>query len=174
MDTTFEGNSLMWRAIDSPVIHHIAYIGIYFCSPKGFFAALAPIGAVKLFRLRGVKMAVALHPSAQLGFRRLRPRIHHLVLRVHRDRLRMVRDVAVVHLETEDTAMGISTLWAGFAVLLALNEGHFAYSLRLDADRTPLLNRCSSINPSNLPSSLRNIEETYLLHTRFILQVNHI
>jgi predicted small integral membrane protein len=25
MDTTFEGNNLMWRAIDNPIIHHIFY-----------------------------------------------------------------------------------------------------------------------------------------------------
>ncbi|WP_206046800.1 DUF2165 family protein [Mangrovimicrobium sediminis] len=25
MDTTFEGNRLMWRAIDSPWVHHLAY-----------------------------------------------------------------------------------------------------------------------------------------------------
>jgi len=25
MDTTFEGNSLMWRAMESPIIHHIFY-----------------------------------------------------------------------------------------------------------------------------------------------------
>ena len=28
MDTTFEGNALLWRAIESEVVHHIAYIGI--------------------------------------------------------------------------------------------------------------------------------------------------
>lgn len=28
MDTTFEGNSLMWRAIETPAIHHLAYWGI--------------------------------------------------------------------------------------------------------------------------------------------------
>ena len=26
MDTTFPGNAAMWRAIDSPILHHIAYI----------------------------------------------------------------------------------------------------------------------------------------------------
>ena len=65
MDTTFDGNALMWRAIDSPVIHHIAYIGIIIA--EGIFAALALIGAVKLFRLRGAD-TVAYDAARKWGY----------------------------------------------------------------------------------------------------------
>ncbi len=119
MDTTFEGNALMWRAIDNTTIHHIAYIGIIIA--EGLFAALALIGAVKLFRLRAGDSAA--YNSARswgyaaygLGF--------------------VIWFVGFIVIGSEwfamwqssswngkDTAMGISTLWAGFAVLLALNE----------------------------------------------------
>ncbi|MBX3093601.1 MAG: DUF2165 domain-containing protein [Cryobacterium sp.] len=50
MDTTFEGNALMWRAIDNEVIHHIGYWGIIIA--EGVFALLALVGAVKLFARR--------------------------------------------------------------------------------------------------------------------------
>ena len=119
MDTTFEGNALMWRAIESPVIHHIAYIGIIIA--EGLFAALGIIGGVKLFRLRDA--SVAAYDKARiwgyaaygLGF--------------------LIWFVGFIIVGSEwfamwqssiwngkDTAMGISTLWAGFAVLLAMNE----------------------------------------------------
>lgn len=119
MDTTFEGNALMWRAIDSPILHHIAYIGIIVA--EGIFAALALIGAVKLFRRRSADTAT--YDSARgwgyaaygLGF--------------------VIWFVGFIVIGSEwfamwqssiwngkDTAMGIATLWAGFAVLLALNE----------------------------------------------------
>jgi len=119
MDTTFEGNALMWRAIDSPVIHHIAYIGIIIA--ECLFAALGIIGGVKLFRLRDA--SVAAYDKARiwgyaaygLGF--------------------LIWFVGFIIIGSEwfamwqssiwngkDTAMGISTLWAGFAVLLAMNQ----------------------------------------------------
>jgi predicted small integral membrane protein len=119
MDTTFEGNALMWRAIDSPAIHHIAYVGIIIA--EGVFAALGIIGGVKLFLLRDA--SVAAYDKARiwgyaaygLGF--------------------LIWFVGFIIIGSEwfamwqssiwngkDTAMGISTLWAGFAVLLAMNQ----------------------------------------------------
>lgn len=55
MDTTFEGNALMWRAIDNEVIHHIAYWGIIIA--EGTFALLALVGSVKLFARRNADAA---------------------------------------------------------------------------------------------------------------------
>lgn len=119
MDTTFEGNALMWRAIESPMIHHIGYIGIIIA--EGLFALLAIVGAVKLFRLRAADAAAYDrargwgYAAYGLGF--------------------IIWFVGFIVIGSEwfamwqssswngkDTAMGISTLWAGFAVLLALNE----------------------------------------------------
>lgn len=119
MDTTFEGNALMWRAIESPVVHHIGYIGIIIA--EGLFALLAIVGAVKMFRLRTADAAAYDrargwgYAAYGLGF--------------------IIWFVGFIVIGSEwfamwqssswngkDTAMGISTLWAGFAVLLALNE----------------------------------------------------
>lgn len=50
MDTTFEGNALMWRAIDVTWIHHVAYIGIILA--EGAFAALGIVGGILLFLRR--------------------------------------------------------------------------------------------------------------------------
>lgn len=119
MDTTFEGNALMWRAIESPVIHHIAYIGIIIA--EGIFALLALIGAVKLFRRRGADTAT--YNSARgwgyaaygLGFV-----IWFLgFIVIGSEWFAMWQSSSW---NGKDTAMGISTLWAGFAVLLALND----------------------------------------------------
>jgi len=50
MDTTFDGNALMWRAITVPWIWTVAYLGIIVA--EGVFAALGLIGGVVLFRRR--------------------------------------------------------------------------------------------------------------------------
>ncbi|NLT26512.1 MAG: DUF2165 domain-containing protein [Microbacteriaceae bacterium] len=118
MDTTFEGNSLMWRAIDNEAVHHIAYIGIIIA--EGVFAVLALIGAVKLFLRRRADIVEYDRARAWgyaaygLGF--------------------VIWFVGFIVIGSEwfamwqssiwngkDTAMGIVTLWAGFAVLLAMN-----------------------------------------------------
>ena len=119
MDTTFEGNALMWRAIDSPVIHHIGYIGIIIA--EGLFALLALIGAVKLFRRRDADIAT--YNSARgwgyaaygLGFV-----IWFLgFIVIGSEWFAMWQSSSW---NGKDTAMGIATLWAGFAVLLAIND----------------------------------------------------
>lgn len=119
MDTTFEGNALMWRAIDNTAVHHVAYIGIIVA--EAVFAGLALIGGVKLFLLRAADTASYDrarswgYAAYGLGF--------------------VIWFLGFVVIGSEwfamwqssswngkDTAMGLSMLWAGFAVLLALNE----------------------------------------------------
>ncbi|MCR8843572.1 DUF2165 domain-containing protein [Paenibacillus sp. SC116] len=48
MDTTFEGNTLMYRAITSPLFHHIGYILIIIAEVA--VAVTAWIGGIKLLR----------------------------------------------------------------------------------------------------------------------------
>ena len=50
MDTTFNGNKGMWRAITSPTIHHIFYIGIILA--EAIAAFLCWKGAIGLFKNR--------------------------------------------------------------------------------------------------------------------------
>ena len=46
MDTTFEGNKGMWRAVDSPVLHHLSYASIIMLQGAG--ALLCWIGGLRL------------------------------------------------------------------------------------------------------------------------------
>lgn len=119
MDTTFEGNELMWRAIDSPVIHHIAYIVLI--ALEGVFAGLAIFGAIQLFVRRNSSAAVfgkakgLGYAAYALGFA-----IWFLgFVVVGSEWFAMWQSDAW---NGKDTAMGIVTLWAGFAVLLALPD----------------------------------------------------
>lgn len=50
MDTTFEGNALMWRSIGSPLIHHLGYWLIIVA--EFLTAGLCGWGAVAMFRER--------------------------------------------------------------------------------------------------------------------------
>ncbi len=50
MDTTFEGNQLMYRAIDVPAVHHIAYAVIIFC--EALAGILCAYGAWQLWKAR--------------------------------------------------------------------------------------------------------------------------
>ena len=119
MDTTFEGNALMWRAIDSPVIHTIAYIGIIIA--EAAFAGLAIFGGIKLFLLRDA--TVARYNSAR-GWGYAAYALSFLIwfvgfVIIGSEWFAMWQSSSW---NGKDTAMGISTLFAGFAVLLALNE----------------------------------------------------
>ena len=51
MDTTFEGNRLMWRRIEAPWVHHAGYIGII--AAELLTAALCAAGAWKMYAARG-------------------------------------------------------------------------------------------------------------------------
>lgn len=119
MDTTFEGNALMWRAIESPIVHHIAYVGIIIA--EGAFAALGIIGGIQLFRRRDADLATwsrtrgwgyAAYALAFciwfLGF-----------LTIGAEWFAMWQSEVW---NGKETAMGIVTVFAGFAVLLAANE----------------------------------------------------
>lgn len=50
MDTTFEGNKGMWRAITSPTLHHAFYVGIMLAEALAAF--LCWKGAIGLFKAR--------------------------------------------------------------------------------------------------------------------------
>lgn len=50
MDDTFPGNSGMWRALRSPLVHHVAYGAII--ATELLVALLCWIGAAKLYRTR--------------------------------------------------------------------------------------------------------------------------
>lgn len=118
MDTTFEGNALMWRAIDNPVIHQIGYIGIILA--EGVFAALGLIGGVKLFLRRNAdfraydRARVWGYAAYALGI--LIWFIGFIV--IGSEWFAMWQSSSW---NGKDTAMPIAMLLTGFAVLLALN-----------------------------------------------------
>lgn len=119
MDTTFEGNALMWRAIDAPVIHHIAYIGIIIA--EGAFAALALIGAVQLLRFRGADRH-AYDRARVWGFAAYGLGILIWFVGFIVGGSEWFAMWQSEEWNGKDTAMQLATLWAVFAVLLAMNE----------------------------------------------------
>lgn len=118
MDTTFDGNALMWRAITEPWIHHLAYLGIIVS--EGTFAALAITGGVMLFLRRD---DTARFTKAKVwGFS-----AYGLGLLIWFFGFVIVGSEWFAMWQSsswngKDTAMSISMLWAVFAVLLAMNE----------------------------------------------------
>jgi predicted small integral membrane protein len=64
MDTTFPGNSLMWRSIHSPVIYHVFYAGIILWESVACVLLFA--GAWKLWSARGLG-AVPFNRAKQLA-----------------------------------------------------------------------------------------------------------
>lgn len=64
MDTTFPDNAAMWRAIDSPALHHVAYVSIILV--EAAVAVLCWLGGYRLLRVvrgpgfnRAKSMAIA-------------------------------------------------------------------------------------------------------------------
>ncbi|MGE0717725.1 MAG: DUF2165 family protein [Alphaproteobacteria bacterium] len=55
MDTTFKSPALMWRAIETPALHHAAYIGII--AWEIMTAVLLWVGVVRLWMLRDADRA---------------------------------------------------------------------------------------------------------------------
>lgn len=55
MSTTFEGNNGMWRAIESPVIHHLFYLSIILWEAIAF--VVLSVGVVKLWQGRSAASA---------------------------------------------------------------------------------------------------------------------
>lgn len=119
MDTTFEGNALMWRAIDNTVVHHIAYWGIIIA--EGTFTALALIGSVQLFRARNASVAVY-NRARTLGYAAYGVGLLIWFLGfivVGSEWFAMWQSSSW---NGKDTAMPLAILWAAFAVFLAMNE----------------------------------------------------
>ena len=119
MDTTFEGNALMWRAIESEVVHHIAYVGII--TAEGLFAALGLIGGVKLFLNRNAD-AVAYNRARTWGYAAFG--VGFLIWFVG---FVVIGSEWFAMWQSEiwngqAVAMNLTTIWAAFAVLLAMNE----------------------------------------------------
>lgn len=119
MDTTFEGNALMWRAITVPWIWTVGYIGIILA--EAVFAALGLIGGIKLF-LRRDADAATFNKAKSWGFAAYGMGF-------------LIWFIGFIVIGSEwfamwqsstwngkDTAMPLAILWAGFAVLLALGD----------------------------------------------------
>jgi len=119
MDTTFEGNALMWRAITAPWVWTVGYIGIIVA--EGAFAALGLIGGVKLFLLRNAETA-RYDRARGWGYA-----TYALGL--------LIWFVGFIVIGSEwfamwqsstwngkDTAMPLAILWGAFSALLAMNQ----------------------------------------------------
>ncbi|MGK0720741.1 DUF2165 family protein [Leucobacter sp. W1478] len=119
MDTTFEDSDIRWRAIDLTAIHIAAFVGII--AVEAAFTALALIGAVLLLRHRRADRRTYDRARAW-GFAAYGMGI-------------LIWFVGFIVVGSEwfamwqsdtwngkETAMGLATLWAVFAVLLAQNE----------------------------------------------------
>ncbi|MGO1538159.1 MAG: DUF2165 family protein [Leucobacter sp.] len=118
MDTTFEGNALMWRAITAPWAWTVGYIGIIIA--EAAFAALGLIGGVRLFMLRGA--SVATYDKARAwGYG-----AYALGLAIWFIGFIVIGSEWFAMWQSDswngkDTAMPLAMLWTGFAVLLAMN-----------------------------------------------------
>lgn len=119
MDTTFEGNALMWRAITEPWMWTAGYIGIILA--EGVFTALGLIGGIKLFLRRNAD-ATTFDKAKSWGYGAYGMGF-------------LIWFIGFIVIGSEwfamwqsstwngkDTAMPLAILWAGFAVLLALSD----------------------------------------------------
>lgn len=119
MDTTFEGNALMWRAITIPWMWTVGYIGIILA--EAVFAALGLIGGIKLF-LRRDADAATFNRAKSWGFAAYG--VGFLIwfigfIVIGSEWFAMWQSSTW---NGKDTAMPLAILWAGFAVLLALGD----------------------------------------------------
>ena len=119
MDTTFDGNALMWRAITEPWVHTLAYIAIIVA--EGVFAILGIVGGIQLLRHRNAD-ALGYNRARRWGYATfaLGFLIWYLGFVVIGSEWFAMWQSSTWN--GKDTAMNISLLWAGFAVLLAMNE----------------------------------------------------
>lgn len=119
MDTTFEGNALMWRAITEPWMWTAGYIGIILA--EGVFTALGLIGGIKLFLRRNAD-AATFNKAKSWGYGAYGMGF-------------VIWFIGFIVIGSEwfamwqsstwngkDTAMPLAILWAGFAVLLAMSD----------------------------------------------------
>ena len=119
MDTTFEGNALMWRAITIPWMWTVGYIGIILA--EAVFAALGLIGGIKLF-LRRDADAATFNRAKRWGYGAYG--VGFLIwfigfIVIGSEWFAMWQSSTW---NGKDTAMPLAILWAGFAVLLALGD----------------------------------------------------
>ena len=119
MDTTFEGNALMWRAITVPWMWTVGYIGIILA--EAVFAALGLIGGIKLF-LRRDADAATFNRAKSWGYGAYG--VGFLIwfigfIVIGSEWFAMWQSSTW---NGKDTAMPLAILWAGFAVLLALGD----------------------------------------------------
>ena len=119
MDTTFEGNALMWRAITVPWMWTVGYIGIILA--EAVFAALGLIGGIKLF-LRRDADAATFNRAKSWGYGAYG--VGFLIwfigfIVIGSEWFAMWKSSTW---NGKDTAMPLAILWAGFAVLLALSD----------------------------------------------------
>lgn len=119
MDTTFEGNELMWRAIESPAMHTVAYIGII--AAEGLFAALGIIGGIMLFARRN-DTAERYDRARSWGYA-----AYGVGLLIWFFGFIIIGSEWFAMWQSQiwngkDTAMPLAILWAAFAALLAINE----------------------------------------------------
>lgn len=119
MDTTFEGNSLMWRAFESTTVHTIAYWGLIIA--EGIFSVLAFIGVYHM--LKNIKASGRkFNQSKSFGY-------YAFILGF------AIWFFGFVVIGSEwfamwqsqiwngkETAMDITSVWIGFAILLALKD----------------------------------------------------
>ncbi|MGE7022463.1 DUF2165 family protein [Solibacillus cecembensis] len=119
MDTTFEGNALMWRAIESPILYTIAYWGLIIA--EGTFSLLAFIGVyhmLKNIRATGRQFNQAKSfgfYAFMLGFA-----IWYLGFIVIGSEWFAMWQSQIWN--GKETAMDITIVWIGFAILLALKD----------------------------------------------------
>ncbi len=119
MDTTFEGNAITWRAINTPWVWTLGYVGIIVA--EGSFAALALVGAVKLFQRRNAD------PASYEQVKAWGYAAYGLGLAIWFFGFIVIGSEWFAMWQSpnwngKSTAMDLVTLWTGFAVLLALNE----------------------------------------------------
>lgn len=119
MDTTFEGNALMWRAVESSTMHTIAYIGIIVA--EGLFALLGIVGGILLFVRRNAPIA-DYDRARSWGFA-----AYAMGLLIWFFGFIIIGSEWFAMWQSQiwngkDTAMPLAILWAAFAALLAMNE----------------------------------------------------
>jgi len=120
MDTTFEGNQLMWRAITSETMHTAAYWTIILA--EGVFAALAWIGTIRMWRhVKGT--ASSFNGAKAFGFW-----AYAMAVCIWFIGFIVVGSewFAMWQSDTwngKQTAMDIVEVMIGFAILLALKDG---------------------------------------------------
>lgn len=119
MDSTFEGNSLMWRAIESETLHTVAYWGLIIA--EGIFSLLAFIGVYHM--LKNIKATGRQFNNAKsfgfyafmLGFA-----IWFFGFVVIGSEWFAMWQSQIWN--GKETAMAITTVWIGFAILLAQKD----------------------------------------------------